>query len=250
MTEPLASVPAPAMRPARKPENIWLNLACNVVLPGLIMSKLSAPERLGPVWALVAGVSLPLAYGIYDLVTRRKWNLFSGVGLVSVGLTGGLGLAHASAMAFAVKEASVPAVFALAVVATLRTRQPLVREMIFNDSVIDVPKVDAALEAHGTRALFEALLKNCTWLLAASFALSAVLNFVLARIILTGVPGTPEFTEQLGHMNWWSWPVIMLPSMAIMFVALMKLLRGVHRLTGLELEAILHPHHQKKTAPK
>lgn len=243
MTE---TTPASPSRPARKPENIWLNLICNVVLPGLIMSKLSAPERLGPVWALVLGVSLPLGYGIYDLIARKKWNLFSGVGLVSVGLTGGLGLAHASAMAFAIKEATVPAVFALAVLATLKTRQPLVREMIFNDSVIDVPKVEAALAAHGTRAAFEQLLKTCTWLLAGSFVLSAVLNFVLARIILTATPGTTEFTAQLGKMNWWSWPVIMVPSMAIMFVALMKLLRGVHRLTGLDLEAILHPNHQKK----
>lgn len=234
--------------PARKPENIWLNLLCNVVLPGLIMSKLSAPERLGPLGALGAGLALPLGYGLYDLITRKKWNLFSGVGLVSVGLTGALGLVHASAMAFAIKEASVPAVFALAVLATLKTRQPLVREMIFSDSVIDVPKVEAALEAHGTRAQFEQLLKACTWLLAGSFALSAVLNFVLARIILTGVPGTPEFTAQLGKMNWWSWPVIMVPSMAIMIVALMKLLRGVHRLTGLDLDAILHPHHAKKKA--
>lgn len=244
-----ASTPpsAPATpRPTRKPENLWLNLLCNVVLPGLIMSKLSAPERLGPVWALVAGVSLPLGYGIYDLIARRKWNLFSGVGLLSVGLTGGLGLAHASAMAFAIKEASVPAVFALAVLATLKTRQPLVREMMFNESVIDVPKVEAALAAHGTRGAFEQLLKTCTWMLAGSFALSAVLNFVLARILLTAEPGTTEFTAQLGTMNWWSWPVIMVPSMAIMFLALFKLLRGVHRLTGLDLDAILHPHHAKK----
>jgi len=247
MTEPTdLSAPATPPRPARKPENIWLNLVCNVVLPGLIMSKLSAPERLGPVWALVAGVSLPLGYGIYDLITRKKWNLFSGVGLVSVGLTGGLGLAKATPMAFAIKEAAVPAVFALAVLATLKTRQPLVREMIFNDSVIDVPKVEAALAAHGTRAAFEQLLKSCTWLLASSFILSAILNFVLARLMLTAEPGTSEFTEQLGKMNWVSWPVIMVPSMAIMIVALMKLLRGVHRLTGMDLEAILHPHHQKK----
>ncbi len=241
---PLPATAAPA--PARKPENIWLNLICNVVLPGLIMSKLSAPDRLGPLGAMMAGLALPLGYGLYDLVTRRKWNLFSGVGLVSVGLTGALGLAHASAMAFAIKEASVPAIFALAVLATLKTRQPLVREMIFNESVINVPKVESALEAHGTRAQFERLLKTCTWLLAGSFALSAVLNFVLARIILTAAPNTSEFTAQLGKMNWWSWPVIMVPSMAIMIVALMKLLRGVHRLTGLDLDDILHPHHQKK----
>jgi len=237
--------PAPTRPPGPPPENLWINLLCNVLLPGLIMSKLSSPERLGPVWALVLGVSLPLGYGIYDLVRRRKWNLFSGVGLVSVGLTGGLGLYKASTMAFAIKEASVPAVFALAVLATLRSRRPLVREMILNESVIDLPKVDDALDAHNSRQAFEDLLKHCTWLLAGSFALSAALNFLLARLFLTGEPGTSEFTEQLGRMNLWSWPVIMVPSMAILVVALLKLLRGIHRLTGLKLEEILQPHHRK-----
>ncbi|MBE2214780.1 MAG: MFS transporter [Opitutaceae bacterium] len=240
------SAPGTPARPVRKPENIWLNLACNVFLPGLIMSKLAAPERLGPVWALVAGVSLPLGYGIYDLVTRKKWNLFSGVGLLSVGLTGGLGLAHASAMAFAIKEAAVPCVLALGILATLRTSQPLVREMVLNESVVDLQKLNTALDEHGTKAQFEQLLRSCTWLVAASLLLSAVLNFVLARILLTSAPGTPEFTAALGRMNWWSWPVITLPTMAIMIVAMVRVFRGIHRLTGLDLEALMHPHHQKK----
>lgn len=241
-----ASSPDAAARPAPKPENLWLNLLCNVVLPGLIMTKLSAPERLGPVWALVAGVALPLGYGIYDLIARRKWNLFSGVGLASVGLTGWLGLTKAGTMAFAIKEATIPAIFAFAILATLKTRQPLVRAIMLNESVINVPRLEAALAERGTRGDFDRLLVSCTWLLAGSFMLSAVLNFALARILLTGEPGTPEFTEQLGRMNWWSWPVIMVPSMAIMIVALWKLLKGMRALTGLEFDAFMHPKPAKK----
>jgi hypothetical protein len=43
-----------------------------------------------------------------------------------------------------------------------------------------------------------------------------------------------------------SYLVIMLPSMAVMIYALMRLLKGLQRLTGLKLEEILHPPPEKK----
>jgi hypothetical protein len=248
MSNPSTSMPessAPTGVHARKPENIWLNLICNIVLPGFILSKLSPENRLGPLVALLAGIAIPLIYGIYDLVTRRKWNLFSIVGVISVGLTGGLGLMKVGALGFAIKEAAVPATFAVAVLATLKTRRPLVRELIFNDSIVDVPKVEAALAARGSRAEFEQLLLSSTWLLAGSFVLSAVLNFVLARIILKSPGGTAAFTAELGRMTWLSWPVIALPSMTVMIFILWRLFRGVHRLTGLDFESAIRSKPEK-----
>ncbi|RME67476.1 MAG: MFS transporter, partial [Verrucomicrobia bacterium] len=177
MSDPDNPPSSPSARPAQQQENLLLNLAFNIIIPALILSKLSTEERLGPLYALLVGIAFPLSYGVYDLVKRRKWNLFSIVGLVSVGLTGGLGLLEADALWFAVKEAAVPTIFAVAVLATLKTRQPLVRVLILNESVIDVPKIERALEANGTRGEFDALLKSATWWLCGSFALSAVLNF-------------------------------------------------------------------------
>ncbi len=234
-----------ASRPAPRQENLLLNLAFNIILPALILSKLSSEERLGPMGALVAGLAFPLGYGIYDLITRRKWNLFSIVGVASVTLTGGLGLMEAEGLWFAIKEAAVPAMFAVAVVVTLPTRKPLVRALIFNEAVIDVPKVEAALAEHGTRREFDALLRTSTWFLAGSFALSAALNFVLARMILESPAGTPEFTAELGRMTWLSWPVIVLPSMAIMVFILWRLFGGIHRLTGLGMEELMHKKERK-----
>ncbi len=129
------STPSPVSRqPRPKPENIWLNLLFNIAVPTLVLTKLSSETRLGPLGALVVGMAFPLSYGIYDLITRKKWNLFSIVGLVSVGLTGGLGLMKVGSLGFAIKEATVPAIFAVAVLATLRTKRPLVREMMLNES--------------------------------------------------------------------------------------------------------------------
>lgn len=231
---------APAIRPER--ENLFLNLACNILLPGLVLSRLSGEDSLGPVVALLVGISFPLGYGIYDLVVRRKWNFFSIVGLFSVSLTGSFALMQLDGFWFAVKEASVPTLFGVAVLATLGTSRPLVRELILNESVVDVTRLDSALEAHGTRAEFDLLLRNSTLWLSAGFALSAVLNFGLARYLLKSPGGTPEFTAELGQMTWLSWPVIALPSMLLTMVILWRLLGGIHALTGLGMEDLLHGH--------
>jgi hypothetical protein len=230
--------------PAPKADSPLVNLLFNIVLPALILSKLSSPERLGPVVSLVAGLAFPLGYGIYDFARRRKANFISILGFVSILLTGSFGLMQLDGVWFAVKEAAVPTIIGVAVVGSLWTKTPLVRTMLYNDQVIDVAKVDAELDARGNHAAFDKLLVVTTWLLAASFALSAVLNFSLAMMMLKSPAGTPEFNQELGKMTAYSYVVIVLPCMVITVLALWRLVTGIRGLTGLELEAIF------KTAPK
>jgi hypothetical protein len=239
--------PAVTAQPRPKPENIWLNLMFNIAVPTLVLTKLSSESRLGPLGALLVGIAFPLGYGIYDLIKRQKWNLFSIVGLVSVSLTGGLGLMQVGSMGFAIKEATVPAIFAIAVLATLRTKKPLVREMMLNESVINVPVLEAAITARGTQAAFDRLLLTSTRLLAATLAGSAVVNFVLARIILTAPPGSTEFTAQIGRMTWVSFAAITAPFLVMMIFILMRLFKGIHALSGLTLEQVMHARHDEKT---
>lgn len=241
------AAPAPSSIPAPPPkrENLWVNLVCNAVFPAVVMTTLGKEHRLGPVWALLLALSLPLGYGIYDLVRRRKWNVFSIIGVVSIGLTGGLGLLKISGFWFAVKEAAVPLVLGLAVPLTLKTRQPLVRELVCNDQVLNLPKVEAALDASGARPAFEGLLARVSWIIAGSFALSAVLNFSLAIWILKSPPGTPEFTAELGRMTALSYPVITLPTMVVMVYAMWQLLTGLERITGLRGDELFHDQRRK-----
>src|SRR5690606_28812719 len=117
---------------------LWVNLLCNAVFPAVVLTTLSKEHRLGPMWALVLAISLPLGYGIYDLGTRRKWNVFSVIGVISIGLTGGFGLFKLSGLWFAVKEAAVPLVLGTAIPLTLRTRQPLVKVLVCNDQVLNM----------------------------------------------------------------------------------------------------------------
>lgn len=244
MTAP-AATPAPA---APKRENLLANIVCNILLPSLILGKLSDEARLGPVWSLVAALAFPVGYGIYDFARRRQANFISIIGFVSVLLTGGFGLLKLDGLWFACKEAAVPTVIGVMVLVSLRTKRPLVREILFNEQVIDVAKVNAALEANGKRSDFETLLKRSSYLLAASFLVSAVLNFGLARYLLRSPAGTPAFNEELGKMNLLSWPVIVAPSMAMTMYALWKLLRGIEALTGLPLDSLFHGKQQEKPA--
>lgn len=245
--ETSAAAPSPAppsaplpTGPPRKPENLWINLFCNAVFPAVVLSTLSKEHRLGPVLALLLALSLPLGYGIYDLVSRRKWNVFSVIGVVSTSLTGGLGLLKISGFWFAVKEAAVPLTLGAAILLTQRTRQPLVRTLVCNDQVLNMPKVEAALDAAGKRPAFDRLLGRVAWIIAASFGVSAILNFILALWILRSPSGTPEFAEELGRMTALSYPVIMLPSMAMMIYGMWQLLSGLERITGLGGDELFH----------
>lgn len=234
------------MTPApRKKESLLFNLLFSLVLPALTLSKLSSPERLGPVVALVVALAFPIGYGVLDFVRRRQANVIAIIGFVGTLLTGGLGLVQANLFWFAVKEAAVPAVIGAAVLLSLKTKRPLVHTFLYSDQIVDVARVDAALAAKGTRPAFERLLVTSSYLLAFSFLVSAVLNFALARYLLKSPPGTPEFNDQLSTMLWLSWPVIVVPSTAVTIVALWRLLGGLHRLTGLALEEIFHAPEKK-----
>lgn len=234
---------SPAVTPPRK-ENLLLNLACTVAAPALILTKLS--ERLGPKTALIVALAFPLTYGIYDLIKRRNFNFLAALGFASTLATGGLGLMKLAPFWFAVKEAVVPTLIGLTVVVSQWTKKPLVRTILFNEQVINVPRVEAALDARGQKPAFLSLLRNSSGLLASSFVLSAVLNFGLARMLIKSMPDTPEFNAELGRMTLWSWPVIVVPSMIIMVIALWRLLKGLERLSGLTLDEILHQPAEKK----
>jgi len=233
---------------ARAPkENILINLACNVLLPGFLLDKLSKATLLGPVWGLIVALSIPLGYGLWDFARRRVWNTFSMLGLASVAMTGLLGLLKTDAIWFAVKEAAIPSLLAIAIPLSLRMKQPLVRTLLFNDQILDTGRIETALEERSTRTDFDRLLVSSSWILAASFLGSAILNYALARWMLTATPGTDAFNTQLGRMNWMSWPVIFVPSMAVMVYALIRLVKGIERLTGLKGEDLFAAKHAPKS---
>jgi hypothetical protein len=159
--------------------------------------------------------------------------------VVSVSLTGGISLLEMDAIYIAIKEASIPGVLGVATLLSLKTSQPLIHTLLLNDKVFDVGRINQALDSNDSQSEFDQLLINASWILAGSFFLSSVLNYLLAVIILTAEPGTVAFNEQLGKMTALSFPVIALPAMAVMMGNIFYLFRGIKKLTGLELENIV-----------
>jgi hypothetical protein len=237
MTEQLT--PEPRGEAGAPRENMLLSLGINIVIPALVLMKLSGENLLGPVGGLVIALAFPLTYGVVDFVRRREWNVVSLLGFISVMLTGGIGLMQLDPKWIAVKEAAVPAVIGIAVILSLRTRFPIVRTFLYNDKLIRVKDVDEALMRRGNHQAFERTLVHASWMLAASFFVSSVLNFVLAKLIVKSPPGTTAFNEELGRMTALSYPVIVVPSMIIMIAALWYLFNRIQRLTDLDLEQIL-----------
>lgn len=215
-----------------------LNLVCNIVIPTVVLMKFSTDRWLGPLWGLIVALIPPVAYGIYDLITRKKTNFLSVLGFISVLLSGGLGLLKADGFWFAVKDATVPSLIGIAVLVSLRTKTPLVHQLFFNDQILDVARVEAALDERGQRAGFERLMRNASIALALSFIVSAGLNYGLARYVLKSPPATPEFNEELGKMHILVWPVIVIPSMIVMMTVFWKLVSGLGKLTGLTSDEI------------
>ena len=224
---------------APKEESLLLNLVCNIILPTLILTKFSGENYLGIKLAIIIALAFPLIYGLHDFITRGKLNFFSGLGVVSVSLTGGISLLEMDAIYIAIKEASIPGVLGIATLISLRTSQPLIHTFLLNDKVFDVSRINQALETNNCQAKFDQLLINASWILAGSFFLSSLLNYLLAVIILTADPGTVSFNEQLGKMTALSFPVIALPAMTVMMGNIFYLFRGIKKLTGLDLESIV-----------
>ncbi|MEC8649441.1 MAG: VC0807 family protein [Verrucomicrobiota bacterium] len=233
----------------KKPkENMLLNLGFNLFLPIIILNKgkkwfgsyLETYFESAAVVILIVALAFPIAYFIYDYYKRTKYNFISIIGLVSVLLTGGIGILNIPTEWFAIKEALIPSLIGLAIIISLKTPYPLIRTLLYSPEIMNVDKVQHALSSSQNTVAFEKLLQRCTYLLASSFLLSAILNYLLARYIVVSASGTDAFNAEVSRMMFWSWPVIVIPSMVIMFITLWILLRGIYNMTGLKLEDVMH----------
>ena len=242
--------PTPAV-PKTKAENLILNLIFNVGVPTLIMSKASGPHLLGPKWGLLVALLFPLGYGIYDFIRRRRLNFISAIGFASVLITGGFGLMKLDGFWFALKDGALPALIGLAVLASLRSKEPLVHEILYNPQVIDVERVEQVLTERNSHGGFTELMRRSSYLIAAAMFVSAVLNYGFARWIIVSPPDTEAFNKELARMHWVSMLGLSLPTMGMMLYAMWCLFKGLKQLTGLTLDEILRqPPAQKKAAPE
>jgi hypothetical protein len=221
---------------------LFLEPLLTLVVPALILMKLSDPERLGALPALLLALAFPLVWGIRDLIRSRKLNLFATLGLVSVGLTGGIGLLQLDNQWLAVKEAAIPGMIGLAVIVSGQTRYSLIHALLLNPKLIDVARIQQQVSMRGTTQIFETRLRTATWLLGGTFFFSAAMNYLLATWIVTSPAGSPAFNEELGRLALLSYPMIAIPSMLMMMAVLYYLVRTIRILAGITFtEAFTQP---------
>ncbi|MBF7074819.1 MFS transporter [Glaciecola sp. MH2013] len=216
------------------------NLIFNIAVPVLVMSYLSSDEYLGPMWSIAVALSFPIAFGLYDLRKTKKVNIFSVLGIVSVILTGGISLLKLPAEYIAIKEAAIPLAIGLAVIITQFSKKPLVKALILNEQLVNWPKLNSTLEEKNLTETFNGKVAISSYIVASSFFLSSVLNYLLAKWILVSEPGTTAYTEELGRMTALSYPVIVIPSMILLICALIYLFKQIANVTGEPVESFLH----------
>ena len=224
--------------PEHKPRPL-IDLLVSIILPSIILMKFSGENDLGAPGALIIALAFPLGWGIFELLKYRKFNFIALLGLVSVLLTGGIGLFELDTKWLAIKEAAVPSLIGIAVLASTFTRYPLVKTLLFNAKIMDVDKIEQRLEEHNSTSAFENRMMKANYLFAGTFVFSAIMNYILAKWIVTSPSGSTAFNEQLGQLTLYSYPMIAIPSMLMMMAILYYLWRTINGLTGLGLEEIM-----------
>jgi hypothetical protein len=249
-------------------EHPLANILINVLIPVMALSYLSKdpeflqaigktvrPWHLGPVKALLVALAFPIAYGLWHFAKTRKANFFSNLGLVSVLLTGGLTIflwnpdgtiKSNAAVLFGLKEGSIPFILGIAVIGSHYTTSPLLRTMLYSDSMFDIRRIEQRVAESGAHDAYRGILFHATLLFAASFFLSTVLNFGLALHFLgdldTAAANAREiYNAKVGKITWWGFVLIGVPMLLFLFLTLRRLIQQLGRLTGLKEEEILLP---------
>ena len=250
-----------------KSQSSLLGIFINILLPVLILDYCSAgpanplerPEgenfwHIGPVWALVIALSLPLVYGIRSLVVSRKFDLMSVVGMAGVLLTGVISLFvigpegrihSATPWLFAGKEALIPLILAAAVVVSRSAGTPLLNMFIYTPELFDVRRIEQTVAANGEERAYQKLLANSSWILAGTLVASSIGNFFLSLSFMSSVIQQPEAEQQvaynaaIGSITWWGFLIIGIPILAALVFIMTRLIKRLGRLTGLSRDELL-----------
>lgn len=216
-----------------------LNLGLNLILPTILLLWGGALFGLEPWVILVLALLGPLGFGGYELWVRRKVNHVSVLGVISVVLTGGIGLLQLDSGWIAIKEGLIPLLFGAILLVSAFTPWPVLQTLLLDAEVLDVSRIDQALDARQARPAFTGAIRWATFGMAASFVFSAIGGYLLAVWLVRSPSGTEAFNHEIGQLTAWSFPVLGLPSMGLTGLVLWWLLRRLRDLTGLTLDELL-----------
>ena len=222
-----------------KKENQFINVLFSIIIPLIILTKLSKDEYLGPILGLIIALLFPLILGLHGLVIKKRKSLTSIIGFVGVLLTGIIGLMRFPPQWVAVKEAAIPLIIGLVVLFSTKKSWQLITKFLYNHEIFDIEKIQNKLDSNGLQIQLNRKLNKANIFLSSSFFISAVLNFFLAKVIVQSMPGTTQFNEEIGRMTMLSFPVIALPSVVIMIFIFWYIMSSIKHLTQFSSNEIL-----------
>lgn len=214
----------------------FVDFIVSLVIPAIILLKFSSEDRLGPAVALAVALVFPIGWGLIELFGNRKRNYIALLGIINVLLTGGIGLLKIDSQWIAVKEAAIPLVLGIAVLVASKFGFPIVRKLLFNPKLMDVERIEIALAEKNSKAKFEKRLDLANVFFAGTFFFSAIMNYIVAKMIVVSDSGTEEFNAEIVKMQALSYPLIAGPSILMMLAIFYFIWRAINHLTGLTLE--------------
>ena len=227
-----------------KKENPLANIGFNIVIPTLFLNKGGEWTSLTPFPVLLTALAFPFIYGLKDLISDKKINFISVLGLLNIGLTGGLALLETEGIFFAIKEAAIPLVLGFFCILSVPLKKPVMEWFLFSSSFFNKKLIEEKLIYKKERKNFQKLMNQSTLFLSSSFFLSAFLNFWIAlSIFLEEINSTLSSSDianirnkQIADMTWKGYIFIALPLMFITALILIWLFKKLNQLTGLSLE--------------
>jgi hypothetical protein len=239
----------------KQQEHPLSNIMWNVLIPIVALSFLGKNGdkfwHVGPLLGMIIAVSLPVVYGVHHLIKTRKPNFFSILGVVSILLTGGIAIMaykdngavdEQAPQWFALKEAAIPFVFGVTILASHWTKIPLIRVFLYNPEFFDIPAIEKRIKEKSAEPVYGKLIFSGTLLLAGSFFLSMVMNYFLAMYFLKGNTGSQEdFNDGVAKLTGWGFAVIGIPMLIILMVIMWRFVSGLKKITGMDNDQILLP---------
>jgi hypothetical protein len=201
-----------------------VNVLVNIALPVVILLTLSGDDRLGPIPALLIAIGIPASHALVTLVRARTVTIQSILGLVSVLLTGVIGVLRLDTALFPLKEAAIPLAFAVVLVASNHTSFPVVK-LLF-DVVQRKEYVERQVRATGVETAYRAHIERCGLLWAGIMALSGAMKATLAALIVRADAGTEAFNRQLATYELAQIPTSMLVTMVLVLSLIWNIAKG------------------------
>ena len=242
-----------------KTEKPWNSIFFNIFIPVLILKNGNKwlDKYFGDTgnihkWmdyfdypSLVFAISLifPLAYFIYDFITKKNINVISILGFINILLTGGIGVFGSKLGLtknwFILKEGLLPLIIGFSLFLMSIFKKESFYNIFLNELMFQKDKIINSID-NNLKSEFDKVLKITGYYFISGFIISSIIQFFLASIIVVSNPGDPSFNEEVSTMTWVSYIAVLLPTMIVLAKGFMGLISGIENLTGMKKEEFLN----------